>query len=314
MDPVTPICADIMTEQDNKEKTLGKAMRSHGDNPEQGAGRKFPTVTDIAVMLLLFFASQVLGAFLSSSFGLRMPDVSSLATDDVESYMRTQVLRGETIAILYPLSMSLALLFVALYVRFRSGRMPRVRWSASGFNPNIILSGIVWVVVAQIVLEPLMNLLPSVTNEGVGRGMWACLTAVVMAPVFEETLCRGIVLETLRRRWSNGIAVAVSALFFGIVHVEPATALAGIVVGAILGTIYVRTSSIFSAIILHAINNAVAFALICFDMNGLTLYQMLGGGTLYYVVYGISLLLFVLFCIESYRKVFSSGRTNGALS
>lgn len=303
---------------DNKVNTSGGPAPDGMDGavmqPAERPSRRFPTVADIAVMLLLFFASQVLGAFVASSFGIRLPEISSLATDDVESYMQAQVSRGETIAILYPLSMSLALLFVFAYVRLRGGRGTKVRWSSSGFNPNIILSGIVWVVVAQIVLEPLMNLLPSVSDEGVGRGLWACITAVVMAPVFEETLCRGIVLETIRRRWSNGVAVAVSALFFGIVHVEPATALAGIVVGAILGTIYVRTSSIFSAIILHAINNAFAFALICFDVNGLTLYQMLGGGTLYYVVYGISALLFVLFCVESYRKVFSSGRRAGAAS
>lgn len=265
--------------------------------------RPFPTFGDIAMLLLLFFLSQGVVGVAFAALGFAIPDLPD-ARSGVEEFMSAQVLRGERIAVIYPVSMFVALLAVWLYVRLRGGRWRVARFSASGFNPNIILTGIVWIVAAQIVLEPVMALLPSVDNAGVGRGFWACVTAMVFAPVFEETLCRGIVLETLRRRWGNAVAVAVSALFFGAVHIEPATALAGVVVGAIFGMIYLRTSSLFSTIILHSINNAIALALICMDMDNVPVRDMIGNDIAYVVVYAVASLLFLLFFIETAHKVF----------
>lgn len=271
---------------------------------EKPRRKAFPAVGDILVIMVLFFVTQTLTAVLLSLCGLHLPDISDLQVEDIESYMRAQILRGEGMAVLYPVSMTVSLLAIYLYIRFRGGRRSFAGFSAAGFNPNIILSGTVWVIAAQIVLEPLMAMLPSIENAGVGRGFWACVTAVVLAPVFEEILCRGLVLETVRRRWGDAVAVLISALFFGLVHVEPSTALAGFVVGGIFGTIYIRTHSLFSTIILHSINNAFAFALICFGLDDVPLGDILGGGSVYHAVYGISVLIFVLFSVEAWRRVF----------
>lgn len=271
---------------------------------EKPRRKAFPAVGDILVIMVLFFVTQTLTAVLMSLCGLHLPDISDLQVEDIESYMRAQILRGEGMAVLYPVSMMVSLLAIYLYIRFRGGRRSFAGFSVEGFNPNIILSGTVWVIAAQIVLEPLMAMLPSIENAGVGRGFWACVTAVVLAPVFEEILCRGLVLEAVRRRWGDVVAVLISALFFGLVHVEPSTALAGFVVGGIFGTIYIRTHSLFSTIILHSINNAFAFALICFGLDDVPLGDILGGGSVYHAVYGISVLIFLLFSVEAWRKVF----------
>lgn len=265
---------------------------------------KFPTAADILVIAVLFFVTQTVAAVLLSWFGLHLPDIADLQVEDIESYMRAQIFRGEGMAVVYPVSMTVSLAAIYLYIRFRGGKRRFARFSASGFNPNIILSGTIWVIAAQIVCEPLVAMLPTIENAGVGRGLWACVTAVVFAPIFEEILCRGLVLESVRRRRGNAVAVAVSALFFGLVHVEPSTALAGFVVGCIFGMIYVRTDSIFSTIILHSINNAIAFALICFGLDGVSFGEALGGGSVYYAVYGVAALLFVLFSVEAWRNVF----------
>lgn len=281
-----------------------KPVQNVSPSAEKPRRRAFPAVGDILVIMVLFFVTQTLTAVLLSLFGLHLPDISDLQVEDIESYMRVQILRGEGMAVLYPVSMTVSLLAIYLYIRFRGGRRSFAGFSAAGFNPNIILSGTVWVIAAQIVLEPLMAMLPSMENAGVGRGFWACVTAVVLAPVFEEILCRGLVLETVRRRWGDAVAVLISALFFGLVHVEPSTALAGLVVGGIFGTIYIRTHSLFSTIILHSINNAFAFALICFGLDDVPLGDILGGGSVYHAVYGISVLIFLLFSVEAWRKVF----------
>lgn len=296
-----------MTENNGNFTAEDAAQESaHNVSPsaEKPRRKAFPVVGDILVIMVLFFVTQTLTAVLLSLCGLHLPEISDLQVEDIESYMRAQILRGEGMAVLYPVSMTVSLLAIYLYIRFRGGRRSFAGFSAAGFNPNIILSGTVWVIAAQIVLEPLMAMLPSIENAGVGRGFWACVTAVVLAPVFEEILCRGLVLETVRRRWGDAVAVLISALFFGLVHVEPSTALAGFVVGGIFGTIYIRTHSLFSTIILHSINNAFAFALICFGLDDVPLGDILGGGSVYHAVYGISVLIFLLFSVEAWRKVF----------
>lgn len=286
------------------EDAAQESAQNVSPSAEKPRRKAFPAVGDILVIMVLFFVTQTLTAVLLSLCGLHLPDISDLQVEDIESYMRAQILRGEGMAVLYPVSMTVSLLAIYLYIRFRGGRRSFAGFSAAGFNPNIILSGTVWVITAQIVLEPLMAMLPSIENAGVGRGFWACVTAVVLAPVFEEILCRGLVLETVRRRWGDAVAVLISALFFGLVHVEPSTALAGFVVGGIFGTIYIRTHSLFSTIILHSINNAFAFALICFGLDDVPLGDILGGGSVYHAVYGISVLIFLLFSVEAWRKVF----------
>ena len=77
-----------------------------------------------------------------------------------------------------------------------------------------------------------------------------------------------------------------------------------VVAGIIFGVLYVRTSSLYTTIIIHSVNNAMAFALICFGVGDVSLKDILGGGTVYWTVYGVAVAIFVACCIEAYFKVF----------
>jgi sodium transport system permease protein len=85
--------------------------------------------------------------------------------------------------------------------------------------------------------------------------LWLLFLAAVSPAVCEEHLCRGLLLQGLRREWSAGWAVLLSALAFGILHLSlerlPATTLLGLV----LGWITLRSGSIGPAILLHAVHN-----------------------------------------------------------
>ncbi len=293
--------ADNRTKTNKDKDFVAVAGRTETDTHDE---RKFPTITDVGAMFVLFVFAQFVAATIASALGLTIPGIPAVDQVDIETYMNAQVSRGEAIAIMYPLSMLFATAIIYAYVRMRGGRTRIARFSKRGFNPNILLSGIFWIIAAQLILEPATQLLPDVENAGVGRGFWASITTIVVAPVLEELLCRGIILETLRRRWNNAVAIIVSALFFGLVHANPTTALAGVIVGIIFGVIYVRTSSLFSVIILHAINNAIAFALISFDADDVTLRQLLDNGTLYWAVYASAVAIFIVSLTEAMRTLF----------
>lgn len=262
---------------------------------------RFPAMFDAATMLLLFFAMQLAVSQLALLCGL-VPPQASEQEGNLETVMNALTRRGEIMTLLYTSAMVLSLAAVGLYIRLRSGRRARLRLAAAGLNPNIILAGTLCVVAAQIVAEPLALLLPHIADPMLGRGFWACMTAIFFAPLLEETLCRGLVLEAMRSRWGNATAVAVSSLFFGALHVDPSAALPAFVVGLVLGSVYVRTSSLFSAVILHAINNAIAFALICFDVADTPLREMVGNDRVYWSLYAAALVVLALFGVVVWRR------------
>lgn len=266
--------------------------------------RRFPTIFDLVVMLLLFFVAQAIVGVVIQALGYLPPEMDAVSMD-IETDINQQIALGNYVAAVYPISMLFAVGLIWLYVRLRSGKQPlRIRHSISGFNPSVVLVGVVWLIAAQILLEPLMTILPHSEGRGIGSGAWACVTALVSAPVFEELLCRGVLFETLRKRWGVVISILVSSLFFGLMHFDWATAIVAIVAGVIFGILYVRTSSLFTTIIIHSINNAMAYTLIAFGVGDVSLYEHLGGSTIYWVVYGAAAAVFVACCIEAYFQVF----------
>ena len=267
--------------------------------------KRFPAIFDIVAMVVIFFFVHILLNSVLAIFGIIPPATAPIDEVPIEQFISEQTSLGRYIAIVYPISMLLSIGALWLYVRRRGGkRVIRIQHSKSGFNPNIILAGVVWLLSSQIIFEPLTNILPHNEGSGLGRGIATCITAIISAPILEELLCRGLIFETLRKRWGLPISIFVSALFFGIIHSDIATAVVAIISGIIFGIIYVRTSSLYTTIIIHAINNAMAVALISFGMGDVSFRHMLGEGVGYYVVYSLALVIFITSFVEAYFKVF----------
>jgi membrane protease YdiL (CAAX protease family) len=90
----------------------------------------------------------------------------------------------------------------------------------------------------------------------------AVIAAVVLAPVAEELLFRGLLHRGLRRRLRIVPATALSSVLFAVVHVDVALsqplALVGLtLVGVILAVAYERTGSLIVPVVIHAVHNAV---------------------------------------------------------
>lgn len=82
----------------------------------------------------------------------------------------------------------------------------------------------------------------------------------VVAPVYEEALVRGCILGGLLRRYSQGHAVLLSSLAFGVMHIIPSQAVMATFAGWVLGWVLIGTGSIWACIFVHAVwNNATTF-------------------------------------------------------
>lgn len=85
------------------------------------------------------------------------------------------------------------------------------------------------------------------------------ITVVIFAPLFEEFLCRGIILRGLLRYKSPISAIVLSALMFGIMHLNPWQAIPATLVGILMGWIYWKTGSLWLTIFIHFVNNGFSY-------------------------------------------------------
>ncbi len=81
------------------------------------------------------------------------------------------------------------------------------------------------------------------------------ISLCVIAPIFEEIIYRGIMLEQLNKRCGAVKAVLISSLFFGIIHFNVHQAVNGFFIGIVMGFIYIKTDSLLITMFLHFINN-----------------------------------------------------------
>lgn len=100
--------------------------------------------------------------------------------------------------------------------------------------------------------------------EGLLKEPWGYVAVGILAPLTEEVVFRGAILRTLlgmmskRNHW---VAIMISAAIFGAVHGNAAQFVNALLMGLLLGWMYYRTRSLVPGILLHWVNNTMAYIL-----------------------------------------------------
>lgn len=119
------------------------------------------------------------------------------------------------------------------------------------------------------------------------------ILAVIMAPLFEEIVFRGIIQKGLINRGVKPTtAIWIAAIVFGLVHGNPWQFVGAVLLGFVLGLVYHKTKSLLMPILLHAFNNGIS-ALLIFSGNtesfsdyfGISTYILLGAGIVIFAVF-----------------------------
>jgi hypothetical protein len=93
----------------------------------------------------------------------------------------------------------------------------------------------------------------------------AGILIVGLAPLAEEVFFRGFFYGGLRSRMPAWTAAAVSGLFFGFIHITTgnlAVVAQLTMLGIVLALLYERTGSLWPPILVHLVNNALAFTVL----------------------------------------------------
>jgi hypothetical protein len=80
----------------------------------------------------------------------------------------------------------------------------------------------------------------------------------VVGPVVEELLFRRAVTDALLKQYSEQRAIVVSALIFGLFHINPAQIVPAFLMGILFAWIYCRTRSLIPTIVVHILSNSLS--------------------------------------------------------
>ncbi len=204
----------------------------------------------ILILMLQFVAMKYMGTDLSA------PDPGS-------SMMRLIVVQQLTMIACPAVFMGM-LLTTSLRATFRL-RMPSLTAMAIGVCLAVIAHPLSMELSRFLVEYKVFPELP----ESAGRVMalmktgerptWLLLMVFAVTPaICEELAFRGFILSGLARGGRLAIAVGISSLMFGIIHMIPQQAFNAALLGLVLGLLAIYSRSLFPAIAFHFCNNALA--------------------------------------------------------
>lgn len=96
-------------------------------------------------------------------------------------------------------------------------------------------------------------------SDMISGGAASAVAVCLLAPVLEEMLFRGVLLRAFLRQHARGTAIAASALYFGVAHLNIYQFTLTFLLGLLLGWLYERSRSLLPCIALHGAINTVVY-------------------------------------------------------
>lgn len=205
------------------------------------------------------FATQLLAALVRMSQGLDLQDAAAAVQRDPTSLGLSQLLGFA--------------LTLAIARRLHAPGPPREVYALAPTSPSVVVifAGLAGLAL-QLPLAEIGNLVHALIGRDLAHaravhdllrvdsawdGFALTLALVVIAPITEELLFRGVLLRGLVRSYGERAGLLVSAVLFGLLHGRPAEAIVAFVAGLVLGALRLRTRSVLPCIALHVGVNAL---------------------------------------------------------
>ena len=135
-----------------------------------------------------------------------------------------------------------------------------------GFCTGIILEGLLIIISMFVDMTPYINSYKNLSNIFISSGIIIqILYIIIVGPLIEEIIFRGIVFNRLRRYGMRlWVAIGVQAVFFGVYHLNFYQGIIGVILGVILAVIYNKTKTLWAPIVVHMSYNATVLIIALF--------------------------------------------------
>jgi uncharacterized protein len=132
--------------------------------------------------------------------------------------------------------------------------------------------------------------------------------AIIVGPIVEELVFRGIILDFLKNKYNNRAALIVSSVAFGLIHVHPNQVVIALIIGFMLGFLFIKTNSLLLVILIHSLTNLTS--ILNGELRGILLMSENPMKYLVYkewtwIIFGCS----VLICAYLFIKFFQNDKT-----
>ena len=154
------------------------------------------------------------------------------------------------------------------------------------------------------ILAEFYEMFTEMMKELTGGPFWSSfLTVAIFAPIFEEWMCRGMVLRGLLTKMKPFWAIVISALFFAVIHGNPWQALNAFMIGLVMGYVYYKTGSLILTMIMHFVNNGTSVILSNFEsLKDYDYWIDIMGKDVYYLVFALSCIVLAA-CLWAFSRI-----------
>jgi len=212
--------------------------------------REYPSFVDAIFLVLLFIACQFVAGYF---FGMVAWGTSRVITN-----VAGGIVNG------------LAFLAAMQFVFFRSGGDYSQTVGTQRFSSSSLPAVLLGVLGSSILISELDGILEQALPVSGALKYWndlfgnpkdlvgAILTLCVVAPITEEILFRGVILNGFLRNYRKLEALLLSSWLFAFMHLNPWQYAGAFLLGLLLGFLFIRTQSIIPSIICHSLFNATS--------------------------------------------------------
>jgi membrane protease YdiL (CAAX protease family) len=184
-------------------------------------------------------------------------------------------------------------------------RFKKINWKDTLY---IILLGFALSISISMVIGFLVELFPSyelISNNisSQPNSILNIICMVVLIPIYEEIVFRGIIFNHLKENYKIGTAIILQALLFAIAHGNLVQGIFAFILGIALVLMYMYFNSIYSNIILH-----MAFNL----FGGLIIPRVLSQNE--FIYYALTAICLVFLTFSSYKMISNYRRNHRKLN
>jgi membrane protease YdiL (CAAX protease family) len=221
----------------------------------QPGRRAFPVGAKTAFLGLLLAALGTVLAMVLISIGFVAAGVHHL--DDNHAFLLVLTLAQDAVFV-----------FVAYALTAEGGPVSAAtlglrRFGRSAIGTMTAAFGAYWALtlVYSALVSPPCDKLPDNLgiHESAVLATLAGIFVIGIAPVAEEIFFRGFLFQAMRRSWGVWLAAPASGVIFGALHFDLDKLVPLAILGTALAFVLHRSRSLWPCIMLHALNNTVAF-------------------------------------------------------
>lgn len=247
---------------------------------------------------VLYFGMQILlGIGIGLVIGIQSA-ITIMSGGEMPSMQEMTQLITENTSLIAMLSNLLTIVFLLIFFKVRKQSVCQAV-SLHKLPPVSLIPVVVLGISTSLLVGCVLSLLPESMLEAYAESSaWllegslviALISTVIVAPITEELVFRGLIFTRLRQGMPQVLALLITCVVFGLLHGQPIWMAYAFLLGLLLNWVYIRYRSLLANMVLHVTFNLVG-------IWGLPL-----NGAALWIVLAVSLLLVAAMIVVIARK------------